>query len=130
MQPQRHTVGRLHRQMIAQRPPGQQENLQRPFDALTVARLQPRGGGRIHLAQTAVQPLKPLLRLLRLQLRTHASIGLRQIVQTVYQRVEIHHRTADNQRHTPARTDFAAQAQAVGGKLRRAVRLQRRNDVD
>ena len=130
VQIQRQAVGRLNGQMFAQRPARQHQHFQRPLDALAVGRLQTVCGGGIGRLQTAVERGKAVRRLLRLQLRPHRRIGGGQIVQPARQRVEIHHRATDNQRQPPARGNLAAQTQAVRRKLRRAVRLQRRDNVD
>ena len=65
-----------------------------------------------------------------LQPGAHGGIGFGQVVQAFGQRVEIHHRAADNQRQPAARADFLRQLHAIADKLRRAVRLRRRDDVD
>ena len=65
-----------------------------------------------------------------LQFGAHGGIGFGQVVQAFGQRVEIHHCAADNQRQPAARADFLRQPHAVADKLRRAVRLRRRDDVD
>ena len=80
--------------------------------------------------QGAVEEIQAVHLFLFVQVGTQAGIGLGQIVQTLGQGAEIHHRAADNQRTFPTRRDFADQTRAVFDKTGGTVCLNGRNDID
>ncbi len=62
--------------------------------------------------------------------RAHSAIGGGQVVQTLRERLVVQHRAADQQRHTPARLDFADEPQRIRAKLGGGIRFGGIDDVD
>ena len=116
--------------MFAQRLAGQKIDFQSALNALAVIGFQTACRNRVNFLQTAIQACQTVFVLFRLKLCAHRRIRAGQIVQTFRQRVEIHHRAADNQRIASARMYFVHQAHAVADKIRRAVTFQRRDNIN
>ena len=118
--------GKVRRQGLA----GEDPHLERPDEALLVARHDAVGRRRVHALQHAVQVLDPARPRPRVQPGAHRVVAARAIEEALDQRAEVEARAADEDGQATTRGDVADAGRRVAGELRGRVDVGRIDDVD